>query len=108
MCGVSDSLSVKIFVINNPNQNLSVSVFRVTEDILINLCRFYSFLHVILFTVRCAVILNGIISSEFISVQISDCCIVSVGVVFNVVARFHCRSGILSGFNLRVVFLPKL
>ena len=41
-------------------------------------------------------------------VCVSDCCVVKVGVVFNVVDKFQCRLGILSGFYLNLVFLPKL
>ena len=37
-----------------------------------------------------------------------DCCVIKVGVVFSVVDKFQCRLGILSGFNLNLVFLPKL
>ena len=48
------------------------------------------------------------IQTETTLVCISDCCVVKVGVVFSVVDRFQCRSGILSGFNLNLVFLPKL
>ena len=40
-------------------------------------------------------------------VCIFDCCVVRVGVVFNVVDKFQCRLGILSRFNLNLVFLPK-
>ena len=48
------------------------------------------------------------IQTETTLVCISDCCVVKVGVVFSVVDNFQCRSGILSGFNLNLVFLPKL
>ena len=33
---------------------------------------------------------------------------VVVGIVLSYVAKFHFKSGILSGFNLKVVFLPKV
>ena len=46
--------------------------------------------------------------TETMLVCMSDCCVVKVGDVFNVVDKFQCRSGILSGFNLNLVFLPKL
>ena len=48
------------------------------------------------------------IQTEIMFVCMSDCCVVKVGVVFSVVDKFQCRSGILSGFNLNLVFLPKL
>ena len=46
--------------------------------------------------------------TETTLVCMSECCVVKVGVVFNVVDKFQCRSGILSGCNLNLVFLPKL
>ena len=41
-------------------------------------------------------------------VTILGCCVVIVGVVFNVVDNSHFRFGTLSGFNLSVVLRPKL
>ena len=45
---------------------------------------------------------------ETILVCICDCCVIKVGIVFSVVDKFQCRLGILSGFSLNLVFLPKL
>ena len=46
--------------------------------------------------------------TETMLVCMSDCCVVKVGIAFSVVDKFQCRLGILSGFNLNLVFLPKL
>ena len=38
------------------------------------------------------------IQTKTMFVCMSDCCVVKVGVVFSVVDKFQCRSGILSEF----------
>ena len=45
--------------------------------------------------------------TETTLVCMSDCCVIKVGVVFSVVDKFQCRSSILSGFNLNLVFSAK-
>ena len=45
--------------------------------------------------------------TETMLVCMSDCCVVKVGIVFSVVDKLQCRLGILSGFNLNLIFPTK-